>query len=451
MTLQKLLRLFRDCGVNRLYVKLLSPNDNSKNQPYFGGDFSSLNIFPTGPISVVESASKKSLGEKRFIYKAPLSFRWIGPDGTIYPSPNAKLILYPQYPEVRFSGFLSNSSVDASQWMDPSRKGRVEGRILLMGVTEDGITLGYLIIPGAGVGDEVREAISAHSATGVFHELPLADDASDNKRLLLNRLREIHLSGWIPSQRLDSRGNILACNSFNCGGYTLEAKFGITPNGFSEPDYLGWELKQYSVKSFARVNSQVVTLMTPEPNEGFYKERGVADFIRMFGYKDVSGKADRLNFGGIHRFSAPASRTGLALNVHGFDHQSGKITDPNGGIVLETVHGEVAAKWAFPRLLDHWKRKHERAVYVPSIMRLEPNRSYHFGNKIKVGEQTDFCFLLSALCKGLVYYDPGIKMEGASTTKPEIKRRSQFRIRSESLGALYKHFMDVDLLDVPKG
>ena len=37
---------------------------------------------------------------------------------------------------------------------------------------------------------------------------------------------------------------------------------------------------------------------------------------------------------------------------------------------------------------------------------------------------------------GNIYYDPGIKLENASTN-PQTKRRSQFRIRSEHLNELY--------------
>jgi hypothetical protein len=40
--------------------------------------------------------------------------------------------------------------------------------------------------------------------------------------------------------------------------------------------------------------------MTPEPDAGFYKDKGAEAFIRKFGYPDHSGKKDRLNFGGIH-------------------------------------------------------------------------------------------------------------------------------------------------------
>ena len=45
--------------------------------------------------------------------------------------------------------------------------------------------------------------------------------------------------------------------------------------------------------------------------------------------------------------------------------------------------------------------------------------------------------LLRALAAGGVYYDPGIKLEFAST-KPVVKRRSQFRIASKNIGALYE-------------
>jgi hypothetical protein len=45
--------------------------------------------------------------------------------------------------------------------------------------------------------------------------------------------------------------------------------------------------------------------------------------------------------------------------------------------------------------------------------------------------------LLAALAAGAVYYDPGIKLEHASTDA-EVKRRSQFRIASREIGALYQ-------------
>ena len=47
--------------------------------------------------------------------------------------------------------------------------------------------------------------------------------------------------------------------------------------------------------------SKAVTLMTPEPNGGFYATEGVKSFVRRFGYVDRMGRDDRMNFGGIFR------------------------------------------------------------------------------------------------------------------------------------------------------
>lgn len=54
-----------------------------------------------------------------------------------------------------------------------------------------------------------------------------------------------------------------------------------------EPDFRGWEVKQHSVTNFPRADSgTAITLMTPEPTDGFYKDRGVEAFIRWFGSPD---------------------------------------------------------------------------------------------------------------------------------------------------------------------
>ena len=54
---------------------------------------------------------------------------------------------------------------------------------------------------------------------------------------------DIHELGWIESKRLNSDGKAISYRAPNGGGYTLEAELGIVPNGVSEPDYLGWEVK----------------------------------------------------------------------------------------------------------------------------------------------------------------------------------------------------------------
>jgi hypothetical protein len=64
---------------------------------------------------------------------------------------------------------------------------------------------------------------------------------------------------------------------------------------------------------------------------------------------------------------------------------------------------------------------------------------------VRLGEQTDFLLFLSAMDAGYVYYDPGIKVEAASSSKPKVKRRSQFRVASKNLVGLYKSITTVDL------
>ena len=46
MNIDKLISILSDKGCKQIYVKVLSENDNSKNQVYFGGNFEVLNILP---------------------------------------------------------------------------------------------------------------------------------------------------------------------------------------------------------------------------------------------------------------------------------------------------------------------------------------------------------------------------------------------------------------------
>src|SRR5690606_5992623 len=112
-------------GVTQLLAKELAPNDNSKNQPYLGGDFQALSILPVGDL-------KPERTEKgRETIKGPLDFWWLQPDGTAENAPGAQMILYPQYPEIRLSGFLRGTRRAPNELMNS----RLEGRILFLGIT----------------------------------------------------------------------------------------------------------------------------------------------------------------------------------------------------------------------------------------------------------------------------------------------------------------------------
>ena len=55
MNLNNLKTLFINSGCKKVYVKILSPNDNSKNQVYIGGNFEILNILPLSEIVTEEA------------------------------------------------------------------------------------------------------------------------------------------------------------------------------------------------------------------------------------------------------------------------------------------------------------------------------------------------------------------------------------------------------------
>lgn len=428
-TLEALAGLMRQGGAERIYAKKLAPNDNSKNQIYLGGDFSALNVIPHGAVETDESDTAGSVRDRA---KASVRFWWVDENGR-YEAPNAQLILYPKYPEVRMSGFLKgcrNAPGDVMRVRD-------EGRVLFLGITRDGQVLGCAVPAGSPLANAIYASTDLEPA-GVFLEIPAVPEAGSTRQRLLETLTAIYAKHWIPSQKLGADGIARPYVARNGGGYTLEAELGITPNGYSEPDYLGWEIKQYGVTDFDRCRpTSPVTLLTPEPTGGFYREKGVEAFLRRFGYADKSGKAGRLNFGGIYSSARGCHPdTGLQLRLTGYDFESGKITDLTGGIALLDQHGEVAALWQYTGIIEHWNRKHAQAAYIPSLFRTPPPE-YRFGPRIQLCEQTDLILFLKALAAGTVYYDPAIKLETDVAGNFRIKRRSQFRIRHDQLGQMY--------------
>ncbi len=434
LSLPAILQLMSDHGCKQVFAKILAENDNSKNQPYFGHGFEALNIFPA--LNISPEAGKPH-------FKAALDYYWLDESGQLWKAPNAQLILYPKYPEVRFSGFLKGCQRRPSALMTQ----RLAGRVLFLGICDDGKVLGYVVAPESKAAQELRSRTDLNQ-TGVFLTIPTTGRADNQttKQILLDKLRDIHLSGWIDSVRLQSDGTTVECRSSNCGGYTLKAQLGITPNAISEPDFLGWEVKQHGVKNFNSSGTEPITLMTPEPQAGYYKEKGVIPFILKYGYPDTKGREDRRNFGGIHVVGRRTAITGLTMTLTGYDAINGKIVDPQGGLELLDAEFAVAARWNFADLMTHWNRKHAFAVYVPSLTRAIPKQSYAYGSIVRLGEGTDFLRFLKAVSDGDIYYDPGIKIENLSSGSPRTKRRSQFRIKSRKLGSLYSSFVNQNVL-----
>lgn len=445
VSLDKMLAIMHDKGAEEIFVKKLAPNDNSKNQPYFGYHLSELAFLPTGEVIPSESTSTKTTDPKRKIkYQTQIPLTWVDAHGEAFPAPNAKLIYYPQYPEVRFSGFLSGSKVKAGEWMDPKKQGRSEGRWLILGVSSTKEVFAYLVVPHSALSRELDNTEKLQ-ITGVFSQLDLPEQTrkKSSREALIEKMAEIHHMGWIPSQKLNKDLSSSPYKALNGGGYTLEAMLGISPNGIAEPDYLGWEVKQFGVKDFPCKSPKPTTLMTPEPNGGLYVSDGSAAFVRKYGYPDKSGIPDRLNFSKKHITGKRHADTGLELTLVGYNQESGLIEKADGAIALLDVAGNIAASWSFAKLIEHWKTKHAQAVFVPCVRRKNATTGlpeYHYGKDIELGVGTGFEMLLDAMAAGYVYYDPGLKLENVSNPKSSPKRRSQFRVSHKRLDTLYHNF-----------
>lgn len=444
---ESIFRKLAGLGCDVVYVKILAKNDNTKNQPYLSKSFEGLHLLPHGELSS-ETTSKG------IIYKTSIALSWLDNSLRFAVAPEAKLILYPQYPEVRLSGFLRGCETAPSELMRPRRDGHtIPNRIMLLGVSASaGSVYGYLAAEGSAAYGQIVPKLGNFEKLGVLFDVSslLPVNRGDTKKQLLDRLYEIHQRNWIKSKRLNREGSPLPCSAPNCGGYTLEAELGILPNSRSEPDFLGWEVKQHAVAGFVNLEQKLlhkgrpITLMTPEPTGGYYIEAGVAQFIRKYGYEDRSGRNDRLNFGGKYVFGVPSRSTRIRLLTTGFDAASGRMDGAGRILLVREGEERPAAEWNFSGLLRHWSRKHSKAVYVPSGRRIDPP-SYRFANVVRLGEGTDFIKFLRAVHAGLVYYDPGIKLENASG-EARVKRRSQFRISSGDIPNLYNRMTVQSLL-----
>lgn len=417
--------------MTQLWLKRLADNDNSKNQVYLGPDLTALNVLPTGPLL--------SDPQKPDLLKSALQFSWLKGTGELVPAPGAQLILYPQYPEVRFSGFLRGSRGAPNAIMTM----RESGRVLFFGITPAGRIVGYAAARDSDLAREIAN-LGLQPDTGVFSQIAV-EVRADEKEVLIGELRRIAALGWIDSRRLNSRGELLPCPSPNCGGYTLEAELGIRPNGYADPDFHGWEIKQHAVPQLSKPGSGgPITLMTPEPTGGVYVERGIREFLRLYGYADRN-VSDRQNFGGIHTAVKLCSKTGLQLTLEGYDAAQAKITDFSRGVSLIDSSGRAAATWHYKDLLSHWTCKHAKAAYIPSLNRKVPVHQYRYGNLVRLAEGTEFRLFLQAVASGAVYYDPGIKIENLSSGKPAAKKRSQFRIKSACIPVLYTMVSEIDV------
>lgn len=434
VTLEQIAQKMQALGATRILVKPLSNNDNSKQQIYFGSDFDVVQDLPLGEIRSDGNSSR--MGP---IFKAPISLFWINEEGATGPAPGAQIILYPKYPEIRLSGFLRGCSIAPNHLMQPpSEEERqlhaARKRGMVLGLAEDRI-FAYTGSWEDMLSQEVAIFVKDHpdrQVFSVFYEY--VSSTKDSQQELLARLRAIHAKGPIRSRRLQADGTVIPYDAPNGAGFTLESEFGIIPNGNASPDFMDWELKVKSKSS--------VTLMTPEPDVGFYCE-SYPLFMRHHAPRQ---EPELLYFTGRHGVGIRNMKTGLTLFLDGYDPVKGKITDSAGGYFLKNDQGEIAAGWTFSKLLNHWKNKHTKTCYI--FYKNEKNGGvsyYHFGPKVILAKGASIEQFLNALATGKVIHDPGCKYFLNKEGKWEPKKRNQFRVSFRNMAALYDECIPLDL------
>lgn len=429
--LDSLIDCFRKLGATRIFCKHLAENDNTKQQIYLGGSFEVLKLLVFGEVVAYDAVKVPN-------FKADVPLWWVDGDGQAAPAPGAKLILYPKYPEIRLSGFLKGCALAPSENMQPVPAGErrfnngSDGRILVFGVSAEKVFV-HLVLPKTSIASEIQQEEDKDELHGgVFREIVLPVHISSRENLL-SRLREIHQTGWHKSMRLDRTGNVIPYVAKNGGGYTLEALLGVIPNGRSEPDFEGWEIKAYS--------GARITLMTPEPDAGFYGEHGVEAFLRKYGWHT---NEDTIYFTGTHK-AGIRSKSGHLLVTEGLDQTSGKIMSVTGGIRLLDANQNISAEWTFGRLIKKWSEKHSAAAYVPYQRDDGEIIRYRYNSPVMLGRGTEFELFLKALMMGVIVFDPAPKLTGVGTPKTRVKARSQFRINIKNISHLYR---SIDVVDI---
>lgn len=422
--IDKITSIMKGFGAGRVIIKKLANNDNSKQQIYFGSDFS---VIQGLPIKEIKSSGMTSKGA---IFKASLNLFWITPNKRIEQAKNAQIILYPKYPEIRLSGILNKCSISPSHLMQPPTDlERIErsnkNRYLIIGICDDHV-LAYMSHWDDSLSHEISTLILNGSWKPVFSIFYESEkNIIDSKTILLEKLKEIFYMGDISSRRLDKNGNLIKYSAMNGAGFTLESFFGIIPNGNSTPDFIDWELKAHS--------NGPVTLMTPEPNSGLY----IDDIHQFMNIYSTNKNEERIDFSSIHKVGIINEKTNLLLELEGYDINKEEISDPNGGLHLRNKNGDLVAGWSFEKLLNHWKRKHSKTCFVSyTSNKTTPETTYNYGPFITLATGAELKKFFTSLANNVIYYDPAINIKYINKNG-KIKKRNQFRIKWKNIKEIY--------------
>jgi len=385
-----------------VFLKRLARNDNEKNQIYLGPSLDGLAAAlgaRLGLGSASESAKKPRSAQGVAKLVAHLQWTWIN-DGPDAPAPAAKLIHYFQYPEVRFSGFLSGCPDPP----DALRRIRVDNygdRLLLFG--SNGSSVSGMVIaapPGESLPDP--PGVTSSSLSDCLLELDLENPRDTNAMI-----RDL-LGIWHPTIRLPKiDGPSIPFDGPQAAGYTLEALLGVPTNSIPGPDHFGSELKTF------RFGGRT-TLMTPVADRGEEKRLGVRNFLETHGH--VGQDNHSLRFTGTYR--ATQATKGRMLVATG---RLGHILTARAVDLIDIQSRTNLAGWSVSHLGDSWLKKHDSAFYV-QYERDRPRNRVRFLGYYRCRHTSPERFL-NAIDEGIVVYDPAHTLKAG-----QLKVRPQWRI-----------------------
>jgi len=450
-------------GVTEAVLKMLPKNANDKNQIYIASDFGllydlfSITLAERGA-SISETKNKSEPG--RSILEGVFdSFFWVQPSGAMVEAKRVKVIVYPQYPEARLSGFQTvHNSMPQSLSIAFIKQNESRKRLLVLGRLPGGGCLGLVYLD---ISDQLEREISSLPSSAkskVCKKLLLEHNASKSLQSKLSAVVGRPMLGC----KLSTSGATVPFSGTQVCGYTLEHALGIIPNSAMNGDIDGIELKTHTQLK--------VTLFTPEPDFGLYAKDFKA-FMHQYGYKDSSGDY-RLT--GIHRANERCAKSGLTLRVREYrvheiaDKTMDWIYSENGArkvfpydaetsltskmdaveVVLEDDAGVVAAGWSLERLLNCWGAKHNEVVYISAnkednLNEAEKNNGFiyqvTFDPTVVWCRNTSAERMLKAIDTGVIFLDPAPKLHATDPSKS--KRRAQWRVNdiTKAVHSLYAH------------
>ncbi len=461
-------KLLQAHGCNIALIKALPKNANDKNQIYIHSDASLLNsIFALNfrDREASTSQTKKTSKPGRRIPEATFErFSWLSIDGKLAKTKACKAIIYAQYPEARLSGFATDDlEMPRSLSVDYTKSDELLPRYLLIGATKTGEAIAMIVVDPQPEFVKEFKALGNYFGSSVCKAIVIEQETGTQKLKAI--LKENVASQTLLGCRFDKEGNTIPFTGTQVHGYTLEHACGIKPNADKNGDIFGIELKCFTRKK--------LTLFTPEPDGGLYKENFNL-FMTTYGYE----KEGAYRLTGLHRAYQENTKSRLTLKItcknaiKEKDAITGKKTikykagyyDPeipitkqmtDMKVILEDLNGEIAASWSLERLLNCWGAKHNEVVYVPAQKLVnEEQKTLDKGYKWKIDftEQVLWCNrtnaekLFKAIHNGTVYLDPAPKY--CPDSPKDNKRRSQWRINDiyKAAGSLYEETKLVNLV-----